>query len=270
MPHPSGTRLLIVNADDFGFTRDVNRGIVDAHRQGILSATTLMANGEAFEDAVQLAQDTPSLDVGCHLVLIQGRSLLSGRQLPSTWKELLQTVVKRQLDVYSELRAQVQKVAAAGITPSHFDTHKHTHVLPNVFSAVVRLAREFDVPFIRLPFDAAWMPGRPLDAWYRRHLKQAQLQCTDHFLGFRLTDALTEQSLGQALSGLPEGSTEFMCHPGYLGDELQQAATRLKETRARELAALTSPRIRQLLAARGIVVTNYRTLAESKAARTSS
>lgn len=267
MARPSGTRLLIVNADDFGFTRDVNRGIIDAHRQGILSATTLMANGEAFEDAVRLAQETPSLDVGCHLVLIQGQSLLSGRELPRSWKELLQTVVKREFDVYSELRAQVQKVIDSGITPSHFDTHKHTHVLPKIFSAVVRLAREFAVPFIRLPFDAGWMPVRPLDAWYRGRLKQAQLRSTDHFLGFRLTDALTEDSFAKALSKLPEGLTEFMCHPGYLEDDLRRAATRLKETRERELAALTSPRVRQVLAARGIVVTNYRTIAAPAASR---
>jgi predicted glycoside hydrolase/deacetylase ChbG (UPF0249 family) len=261
LPQSSGSRLLIVNADDFGFTRDVNRGIVAAHRQGILSATTLMANGEAFDDAVELAQNTPSLDIGCHLVLVQGRSLVSGREFPETWKDLLGTMVKRELDVYGELRAQVRKLIDAGITPSHFDTHKHTHVLPNVFSAVVRLAREFAVPFIRLPFDTGWMPVRPMDAWYRRRLKQAQLRCTDHFLGFRLTDTLTEDSFAKALAKVPEGSTEFMCHPGYLGDDLRRAATRLKETRERELAALTSPRVRQVLAARGIAVTNYRTIA---------
>lgn len=261
MQQSSGSRLLIVNADDFGFTRDVNRGIVDAHRQGILSATTLMANGEAFDEAVQLAQNTPSLDVGCHLVLVQGRSLVSGRELPRTWKDLLETIVKRELDIYGELRAQVGKLVDAGIAPSHFDTHKHTHVLPNVFSAVVRLAREFAIPFIRLPFDTGWMPVRPLDAWYRRRLKRAQLRYTDHFAGFRLTDTLTEESFAKALSQLPEGSTEFMCHPGYLGDDLRRAATRLKETRERELAALTSPRVREVLAARGITVTNYRNIA---------
>jgi predicted glycoside hydrolase/deacetylase ChbG (UPF0249 family) len=252
--------LLIVNADDFGFTRDVNKGILDAHRHGVLSATTLMANGDAFEDAVRLAADVPSLDIGCHLVLIQGRSLLSGRDLPRTWNELLRALARHKFDVYGELRAQVQKLFDARIIPSHFDTHKHTHVLPNVFSAVVRLAQEFAVPFIRLPFDTGWLPVRPLDAWYRKRLKEARLRCTDHFLGFRLTDVLTENSLAKAVSELPEGSTEFMSHPGYLGDDLRRAATRLKETRERELAALTSPRVKEVIKARGIVVTNYRSL----------
>jgi len=120
-----------------------------------------MANGDAFEDAVRRAAATPSLDIGCHLVLIQGRSLLSGRELPRTWKELLRATARRELDIYHELRAQVEKLVDAGITPSHFDTHKHTHVLPNVFSAVVRLAKEFAVPFIRLPFDTGWLPVWP-------------------------------------------------------------------------------------------------------------
>jgi chitin disaccharide deacetylase len=256
----TGSRLLVVNADDFGFTRDVNRGIVHAHQHGILSATTLMANGDAFDDAVQLARATPSLDVGCHLVLIQGRSLFSGRDLPETWSELVRALLMRRLDVYGELRVQVQRIVDAGLKPSHFDTHKHTHVLPNVLSAVIRLAQDFAVPFIRLPFDAGWRPVRPLDAWYRGRLRNAQLQTTDHFLGFRLTDTLTEQSLSAALSDLPEGSTEFMCHPGYLGEDLRHARTRLKETRERELEALTSPRVKEIVATQHIVVTNYREL----------
>ena len=77
-------KQLVVNADDFGFTPDVNAGIVEAHRDGILTATTLMANGDAFEDAVRLARETPTLDIGCHLVLIGGRSLVTRRSFPAT------------------------------------------------------------------------------------------------------------------------------------------------------------------------------------------
>lgn len=223
-----------------------------------------MANGDAFDDAVQLARATPSLDVGCHLVLIQGRSLLSGRNLPGSWDELIRVLLLRKLDVYGELRAQVQRIVDAGLKPSHFDTHKHTHVLPNVLSAVIRLAQDFAAPFIRLPFDAGWLPVRPLDAWYRSRLRNAHLQTTDHFLGFRLTDTLTEQSLSATLSELPEGSTEFMCHPGYLGEDLRRAPTRLKETRERELEALTSPMVKAVIARRGIVLTNYQKLSEGK------
>jgi predicted glycoside hydrolase/deacetylase ChbG (UPF0249 family) len=253
---------LIVNADDFGFTHDVNAGIVYAHRNGILRATTLMANGHAFEDAVRLAHESPTLDVGCHLVLIQGQSLVSGESLPESWAQLLKSLAAGRIDPYRELRAQVEKILARNITPSHFDTHKHTHVLPNVLSAILRLAREYGVPFIRLPFDAGWPPVRPIDRAFRRKLAATGLHTTDHFLGFRLTDTLDEQNLVAALSKLPEGSTEFMCHPGYLGEELARASTRLKESRKRELDALTSPAVRRVIEQRSIRLTNYRELIE--------
>src|SRR5499427_10716150 len=149
----SGSIRLIVNADDFGFTRDVNAGIVDAHRDGILTATTLMANGDAFDDAVRQARETPSLDVGCHLVLIQGRSLLTGRALPATLPQLLAALARRELRVYDELAAQVRHIEQAGIRPTHLDTHKHTHLAPPVLDAVARLAQEHGVPWVRRPFD---------------------------------------------------------------------------------------------------------------------
>ena len=88
-------RRLIVNADDFGFTHDVNEGIVEAHRAGILTATTLMANGAAFEDAVRRAREVPSLDVGVHLVLVSGRSVIDGRPLPATVGELIRALARR-------------------------------------------------------------------------------------------------------------------------------------------------------------------------------
>ncbi len=220
-----------------------------------------MANGDAFENAVQLAHENPTLDVGCHLVLIQGRSLLSGENLPVNWKALMSALLRRKLDPYRELRAQVEKLIAAGVKPSHFDTHKHTHVTPPVFAAVVRLAVEFEVPFIRLPFDRDWRLVGTLDRFYRSALKKARVRTTNHFLGFRLTDTLREETFLKALTGLRSGSTEFMCHPGYLGEELRQACTRLKESREAELRALTSSAVKGLLQERGVVLANYRELA---------
>lgn len=254
------SRQLIVNADDFGFTPDVNAGIVYSHTHGILSATTLMANGDAFGDAVRLARETPTLDIGCHLVLIQGASLLTGGALPLNWGALLKALTTGKLDIEAELRAQIQKVVAAGIQPTHLDSHKHSHVHPAVFKAVLRLAREFNVPFVRLPFDTGWLPVRPLHLFYRRKLLQSGLRATDHFTGFLLTDTLTAETLSAALSRLPSGSIEFMCHPGYLGEELRRAPSRLKEARVRQLEALTSPAIRTRLADLQIKLTDYREL----------
>jgi chitin disaccharide deacetylase len=244
-------KRLVINADDFGFTRDVNAGIVQAHREGVLTATTLMANGDAFEDAVRLARETPALDIGCHLVLVQGRSLITGQPFPGKIPRLLALLLRKQLDVYAELRAQIERITAAGIRPSHLDSHKHTHVLPNVFRQVVRLAQEFHIPYVRLSL------GSP----YRRFAARYGVQMTDHFLGFRLTGSLDEQTLASTLAALPDGTTELMCHPGYLGPELAAASTRLKESRINELDALTSPRIRQLVIERQIQLTSFADLA---------
>jgi len=242
---------LIINADDFGFTRDVNSGIVEAHRHGVLTSATLMANGDAFNDAVRLARETPGLDLGCHLALVQGRSLLTGEPLPAGPRQLLRVLALRSLDLEAELRCQIQKIVAAGITPTHLDSHKHTHLVPSVFHAVVRLAREFQIPYVRLPLDATvrFAGISPVlgVAWYRGVAHRYNILVTDHFLGFRLTGHLTEETFAAALKRLPDGLTEFMCHPGHLGPELQQAPTRLKESRVRELEALLSPRIREIM-----------------------
>jgi predicted glycoside hydrolase/deacetylase ChbG (UPF0249 family) len=242
---------LTINADDFGFARDVNAGIVEAHREGVLTSTTLMANGDAFEDAVNLAGDTPTLDMGCHLVLVQGCSTLTGRPLPAKILQLVPMLMTGKLDAYAEFAAQIEKIVAAGIRPSHLDTHKHTHLLPKVFRAVVRLAQEYSIPYVRLPVDTTLPFTGTIRRYYDRMLAPEVLT-TDHFIGFRLTGSLTEATLAEALSRLPEGRTEFMCHPGHLGDDLARARTRLKESRVKELEALISPRVREIIAAREI------------------
>ena len=249
-------KRLIVNADDFGFTRDVNAGIVHAHREGILTSTTLMANGDAFDDAVRLSREVPTLDVGCHLVLVQGKSLITGRPFPEKPQDVLIALARRDYDPYREFRTQIEKILDAGVKPTHLDSHKHTHIVPKVFRAVVRLAHEFRIPYVRLPIDTTLpLPQatrRLLRRYYARLARDYDVRMTDHFMGFRLTGSLTEQTLAVALRLLPEGTTEFMCHPGYLGSELRSAITRLKESRERELEALTSRTVRDVMAEESI------------------
>jgi predicted glycoside hydrolase/deacetylase ChbG (UPF0249 family) len=196
------------------------------------------------------------------LVLVQGRSILTGEPLPATPVDLVRALFTRKLDVYAELRAQIEKIAAAGIQPSHLDAHKHTHIVPTVFRAVVRLADEFRIPFVRLPIDKSSPPTRTvatgLERWFRRLARQHRVSFTDHFVGFRLTGSLNERTLIAALRHIPEGITEFMCHPGYLGSDLNKAATRLKRSRVAELEALTSPKVRALLAEESIRLATFR------------
>jgi len=263
-------RRLVVNADDFGFTHDVNSGIVEAHQRGILTATTVMANGAAFEDAVRLARETPTLDVGCHLVLVGGRSLVTGEALPATVGRLMGTLGRRGLDPVAELRAQIERCLAAGLAPLHLDTHKHTHLLPPVLEAVARLAGEYGIRWVRRPFDFPLTPeGVP---WAQRVVSRAMTvvrgrfhrvlarhgcSTTDHFAGFQITGAYSARDLVGLIEALPEGTTELMVHPGHCGAELMAAKTRLKESRARELAALVDPAVREALGRCGVELARY-------------
>lgn len=262
----SGARL-IVNADDFGFTRDVNAGIAAAHREGILTATTIMANAPAFDDAVRLAKENPSLDIGCHLVLVQGEGL------PASIPELLVALARRRIDVYGEFQRQVRKVVGAGIQPSHIDTHKHTHLAPPVLEAVIRIAREFGIPWVRKPVDFPMRGNgasitkrfvhagvRLLGNRFEARLHAAGCRTTDHFTGFQVTGRLGTAEMQRLIRELPDGLTELMCHPGFLTEELRRASTRLKESRAIEYRALTSPTVRQALVERGARLVCYRDL----------
>lgn len=265
-------KQLIVNADDFGFTRDTNRGIIAAHREGILTATTLMANGDAFEDAVRLAAENRDLDVGCHLVLIGGRSVVSGDPLPTSVPQLLAALARRRLEPAAEFRAQIERIMQSGLRPLHLDTHKHTHLVPAVLEAAARLAEEFAIKWIRRPFDLPLGSTAPLsrrmlagalrlpDSYFRRVLARHGLSSTDHFAGFALTGHFREDSLTALIPQLPEGVTELMTHPGILGPELMAAPTRLKSSREQELRALTDRRLSGLLQAHGVALTRYRDL----------
>ena len=161
-------KQLVVNADDFGFTPDVNQGIVEAHGSGILTAATLMANGAAFEDALRRARQTPSLDIGCHLVLIGGDSLVTGKPLPATAPQLIAALARREIRPYDELKAQVLRILEAGIRPTHLDTHKHTHLAPPVLEAVARLGEEFGIRWVRRPFDIPMNASSAVPPFERR------------------------------------------------------------------------------------------------------
>jgi predicted glycoside hydrolase/deacetylase ChbG (UPF0249 family) len=274
MPH----RQLVVNADDFGFTPDVNEGIVEAHRRGILTATTLMANGAAFDDATRLARETPTLDIGCHLVLIGGHSLLTGRAYPLTVPRLVAALARREIRAYEELKAQVWRILGAGIKPTHLDTHKHTHLAPPVLEAVARIAEEFGIHWVRRPFDFPMNARRGavpskvtvpvvkrltsaalglLRRRFHRVLQSHGCRTTDHFAGFQITGRFHKAQLVDLLGMLPEGSTELMCHPGRCGEALRGERTRLKESRERELEALIAPEVRAAVERNGVELVAY-------------
>jgi predicted glycoside hydrolase/deacetylase ChbG (UPF0249 family) len=278
-------RRLIVNADDFGFTRGVNAGIVEARRTGILRSTTLMANGAAFEDAVERALGAPELDVGCHLVLIGGRAIAPPHEpFAKSMKELLWRLARdlSTTAIEQEFAAQIEKVLAAGLRLTHLDTHKHTHLAPAVLQAALRVARRYGIPWIRRPFDLPLRAAqgsaplsrrlvdralRPLGRRFDRLIAKNGCRATDHFAGFQFTGAYQTRHLAELIAALPEGLTEFMCHPGVCDDELRASGTRLTESRETELRALQSNEIRLALNEAGVELTSF---AEASRAASSS
>jgi predicted glycoside hydrolase/deacetylase ChbG (UPF0249 family) len=219
-----------------------------------------------------MARQTPSLDIGCHLVLIGGRSLLTGRAFPLTVPRLVAALARRELRAYEELKAQLQRIVDAGIRPTHLDTHKHTHLAPPVLEAVARIGEEFGIRWVRRPFDfplnalRGTVPAMKratsgavglLRRRFHRVLERHGCRTTDHFAGFQITGRFHTAELVQLLAMLPEGSTEFMCHPGRCGEALRAARTRLKESRERELEALIAPEVRTALNRNQIELVGY-------------
>jgi hopanoid biosynthesis associated protein HpnK len=289
-------RRLIVNADDFGFTAGVNRAIVEAHTHGIVTSSTLMANGRAFEDAVRLAKSVPRLSVGCHVVLIDGEPVLDAKLLPSItsahstggrFRDRLQFFAARALaggldsgEIEAEASAQIRKLQSAGVSVSHLDTHKHTHLFPAVLRPLLRAARACGVRAIRNPFGprkplkSSELLARPslwtryaevrilrtLASTFRDSARREDLLTPDGTLGIVVTGALDEQLFGGIAAIVPEGTWEFVCHPGYNDDDLKSAKTRLRASRENELRVLTMPQARELLLRQGIDLISYREL----------
>jgi hopanoid biosynthesis associated protein HpnK len=289
-------RRLIVNADDFGFTAGVNRAIVEAHTRGIVTSATLMANGRAFEDAVDLAKTVPRLSVGCHVVLIDGQPVLDSEHLPSLttmssgnarFRDGLKAFAVRALsgrlnaeEIEAEAGAQIRKLQSAGIVVSHFDTHKHTHLFPAVLRPLLRAARACGVRAVRNPFGPAkplksgellarpslWTRSievkvlRSLAGKFRAAAAREGLATPNGTLGVEVTGALDEKLFRAIAEVIPEGIWEFVCHPGYNDDDLKSAKTRLRESRQTELRVLTMPEARKLLATQGIELASYRDL----------
>jgi len=286
-------RNLIVNADDLAWTEGVNQGILEAHRRGLLTSASLIANGLAFASALDVARDNPELGVGVHLNLSNGpptanpslvRSLLNhSNEFAFHPQALFLRILTRQLNlnqVQLEWDAQIQKVRDSGIVPSHLDGHKHVHMLPALFPIAVQLAKKHSIRAIRISHEhtrlRVLLSGanqqnkallmQTLQAYALRLLARdaraiahrAGLATTDYFCGIAHTGVLTRQGVATLLKNLPDGTTEFMCHPGYADQDLRQSPTRLQQSRQTELDILTDPGLRKLVATTGIRLISYR------------
>jgi hopanoid biosynthesis associated protein HpnK len=276
-------RQLIVNADDFGYTRGVNRAILEACREGVVTSTSLLANGAAFEDAVEAAASEPRLDVGCHLNFVEGRPVSAPERIPhlvrgdgqflAAWQLATRLTLGRvpESEIEREAAAQIGKLLQAGIRVSHVDTHKHTHTHPAVARAIGRAARGLGIRWIRRPFEN-FLPGSAgriapkrllvgslnlLAPSFERRISAMGLAMPNYFTGIVLTGRLTHEEFGAALAGLGEGVTEVMCHPGYCDTELGGAATRLRGERELERQTVSDGTWRARVEELGIELTSF-------------
>ncbi len=282
-------RRLIVNADDFGLCASVNRGILEAHREGIVTSATILANTPGFDEAVVLARGAPALGVGVHLNLTRGRAVNPPGTVPSlvrgdgtfahTPPALALGVVRRRAsldDVRREWEAQIARVREAGIAPTHLDSEKHVHLLPALLGVAIGLARDHGIRAIRAGAEpglcARLSPANP--QWYKawvlavlgrraRHRAVAAGRSSpDRVLGVLDGGRLDGERLRCLLGRVGPGVTELICHPGYDSPELRRVLVEtgggyLLAAREAEVRALTGLGLRWTLRERGIELIHY-------------
>ena len=235
-------KQLIINADDFGLHPLINKGIIKGHSEGIITSTSLMPSAPYFDEAVQLAKANPYLGVGIHLTLVGGvkpacpsgvNSLLTADGVfaedYTVFAKKWYTGSIKKNELIKELETQIEKVLAAGIKPTHIDSHQHMHVLPGIAGIVVRLCEKYGIKKIRMPGENIFWSGG-FEAGMGRKIgrdglsfcamlakgkaQSAGLIYPQHFFGMLAGGNLNEFLVKNILLGLPEGTSEIMTHPG--------------------------------------------------------
>jgi chitin disaccharide deacetylase len=267
-------RQLIINADDFGLTPGVNRAIAELHAAGVLTSSTLMARAAATEQAILISRSSPSLGIGCHVVLVDGTPVLSatrdlprladrasGQLRPGLGGFLARlygggSLSRLQSEIEAEAQAQIELLQDKGLALSHIDTHKHTHMFPQVLRPVLRAARAAGIRAVRNPFEPAWAVRatagarlarvaevsllRWLQPVWRRILAEEGFATTDGTIAMVGTGVLNANMLRSLLRQLPEGTWELVTHPGYNDADLDRIRTRLRASREIEREALAA------------------------------
>ena len=259
---------LIVNADDFGIAPGVNRAILELHAAEILTSATLMAQAPATEEAVKMALAMPTLGVGCHIVLVDGTPVSVARSIPSLIDRStgafhptlgnslrrLYTARIRASEVEVEAAAQIALLQSYGLRLTHVDTHKHMHMFPPILRPVLRAAKAAGIRAIRNPFEPIWSLNatneapelrraevillRRFESKFRRIVAEEGFSTTDGAVGVLATGTVNIATVNALITAMPEGTFEFVSHPGYRDEQLARMHTRLLESREIERNAL--------------------------------
>ncbi|MDA3920024.1 MAG: hopanoid biosynthesis-associated protein HpnK [Salinisphaera sp.] len=283
----SESARIIFTADDFGLDWRVNEAVENAVRRGVLTSASLMTAAPAAADAVKRAKALPDLRVGLHLVLIDGVAKLSPQQIPDLvdtsgqFRQQMARVstgfffnrsIRRQLA--AEIRAQFEAFAATGLALDHVNAHKHFHLHPTIGSLIIDIGRDYGLRSVRLPdephlvrhtrlFGPSWLEAvatKLACRALRRRLDAAGIHHNDQVVGIRHTGHMTEDRLLEAIQQLSPGLTEIYLHPAVEGPLTPAMAD---YDHAGELAALISPRVRNVLVRRGLTPTHFSVLANA-------
>lgn len=282
-------KQLIINADDFGIHPAVNEAVRKAATEGILTSTSLMAGGDAFDEAVEMARSMPSLGIGIHLTLVGGiKPVLPPSEVPSlTWDNGVfchdyGKLIVRDLEgkislseVYAEWDAQIQKIMNTGLPVTHMDGHQHMHMWPHFYPIARDLAKKYHISCMRVPDEDVlfgmkdghiirWAAKNGLSLLSRMHrsdLKKNHVRTNDHFFGMLYGGHLSPERFAKFILQTKPGITEIMCHPS--------ADTRAMEDTFHwgyhgedELAGLLADINRELIAKKQISLISYRDVRE--------
>lgn len=279
------SREVIFNADDFGLCASINAGVIASHSRGLVRSASLICTGDAFEEAAAYARNNPSLDLGLHLSLVDGKPVSapdevktltgSNRRFLSNYSAFVLRYLAGKIaikEVEQEFRAQLQKARDAGLLISHLDSHQHLHVLPAILEVVIRIANENHIPAIRYPDETCGDLSHLFSRQFKRLMLQLGLSLTcrlskarfvranvlgsDNFLGMRDAGRWNKRNLSARIAALPGGLTEICCHPRNEAVAAEPAYNWGYNSQD-EFDALTSPELYELLQREKIRVTNF-------------
>lgn len=287
-------RKLIVTGDDLGATPGITRGILRAHQEGILTSCSVMTNLPGFQDSVKMTSSFPRIGIGVHLNLTFGSPVLPPAEVPALVREdgtfhpqpglLFKSLLhfnsllgrpEASAQVEKEFTAQIERLRATGITPTHLDGHKHIHLLPMVFPALLRVIRTTGIKKIRFPVEHRGLlrslgmsPPRKdgmkkafflslLALGKKGNLKREGIKTPDWFFGISWSGDWSPEIFLQCLRKLPEGVTELMVHPAVVDQDLMRTSFWLKEQRGREMEILISPEVKRVVEQERIELIHY-------------
>lgn len=276
-------KRLIVNADDFGLDSAINFGVIETFRKGIVTNTSLLVCGKAFNEAVHLAKENSNLGVGIHLAITEEQSILPRDKIGTLLDEdkgsflNLSLFIRRFLSgkiilsqIYSEFESQIARFLETGLKPTHLDSHRHIHMIPKIFEILLGLARQFGISKIRLSrsalthilrskrcFRAIGVLGLSTIANIQlQKLKRYMVDTPDYCYGLIDSGCLDENRLIDILNHLLTGTNELICHPGFVTDALLNKY-RWNYHWLTELNALTSSNVKTLVKSLNIQLIRY-------------